>query len=60
MAAQIPATNIGGSLEINDDGELIFIREDNSKTDVLTVDQAIKRWPHLEQTIRVALKELPK
>ena len=60
MAAQIAAPNIGGSLEVTDDGEVIFTKTDKSKAEVLTVDQAIARWPQLAQTLRGALKDLPR
>jgi hypothetical protein len=59
MAVQIDGGNIGGILEMNEDGSLTFTREDHSKADVMSVEQAIGKWPHLEQSILAALKRLP-
>ncbi len=58
MAAVIDM-DLGGSLEMDDDGELTFTKDDLSKAEVMTVEQAISRWPHLEARILSALKQLP-
>jgi len=59
MAARIDDANLGGSLQMDDDGSLIFTRDDLSKAEVMNVEQAISRWPHLEALILAALKQLP-
>lgn len=59
MAVRIDAANLGGSLEMDEDGSLIFTKDDLSKAEVMNVEQAIQRWPVLEERILVALKQLP-
>ncbi len=59
MAIQIESANLGGTLEMDDDGSLTFTRDDLSKAEVMTVEQAVARWPHLEERILAALKRLP-
>jgi hypothetical protein len=58
MAIQIVGENLGGTLQMNDDGELTFTRDNLSKAEVMTVEQAVRRWPYLEGEILSALKRL--
>ena len=48
---------IEGSLEVNDDGELIYTKSE-LQTEVLKPEQAIRRWPAAEKQIRQALATL--
>lgn len=59
MAVQIDGANIGGTLEMNEDGSLTFTKDDRLKAEVMTVEQAVEKWPHLEARILAALDELP-
>ena len=54
MARQIAIANDEGSLEINDDGELVYTKS-GLETEVLNAEQAIRRWPAAENQIRQAL-----
>lgn len=57
MAKAIAIPGIEGSLEVNDDGELVYTKS-GLKTEVLKPDQAIKRWPRAERQIKEALGTL--
>jgi hypothetical protein len=57
MARQIAVSGIEGSLEINDDGELVYTKSE-LQTEVLRLEQAIRRWPAAEKQIRQALATL--
>lgn len=57
MAQQIPIHGIEGTLEVNDDGELVHVKS-ALETEVLTAEDAIRRWPAAEAEIRRALKKL--
>lgn len=59
MAVQIDGGNIGGSLEMDEDGSLTFTKDGQSDTEVMSVEQAVEKWPHLEARILTALKQLP-
>lgn len=59
MAGQIDGANIGGTLEMNEDGSLTFTKDDRLKAEIMTVEQAAEKWPHLEARILAALKQLP-
>lgn len=57
MARQIAVAGIEGSLEVNDDGELVYTKS-GLETEVLKAEQAIRRWPAAESQIRQALTKL--
>lgn len=57
MAQQIAVSGIEGKLEVNEDGELIHVKS-GLETEVLTADEAIRRWPAAAPDIRRALKIL--
>ncbi|MCC8432317.1 hypothetical protein LJ725_25360 [Reyranella aquatilis] len=57
MAQQIAVSGIEGKLEVNEDGELIYAKS-GLETEVLTADEAIRRWPAAASDIRRALKIL--
>ena len=57
MALQITVHGIEGTLEVNDDGELVHVKS-TLETEVLTAQDAIRRWPAAEREIRRALKTL--
>lgn len=57
MAREIAIAGIEGTLEVNDDGELIHVKS-AMQTEVLTPDEAIRRWPSAEKQIRQALARL--
>ncbi len=57
MAQQIAVQGIDGKLEVNDDGELVHVKS-ALETEVLTVDDAIRRWPGAESEILLAVKKL--
>ena len=57
MARAIAIPGIEGSLEVNDDGELIYTKSE-LQTEVLKPEQAIRRWPSAEEQIRQALATL--
>jgi hypothetical protein len=57
MARKIEVAGIEGSLEVNDDGELIHTKS-GVHTEVLKPEQAIQRWPTAEKQIRQALDVL--
>lgn len=57
MAREIAIIGIKGSLEVNDDGELVYTKS-GLETEVLKPEQAIRRWPAMEKEIRQALSEL--
>lgn len=57
MARKIAIAGIEGSLEVNDDGELVYIKSE-LQTEVLKPEQAIRRWPAAEKQIRQALAKL--
>ena len=57
MAKQIAIAGIEGSLEVNDDGELVYSKSE-LQTEVLKPEQAIQRWPTAEKQIRQALDKL--
>ncbi|WP_425067002.1 hypothetical protein [Reyranella sp.] len=54
MARQIAIAGIDGTLEINDDGEIVHTKS-ALETEVLKAEQAIARWPRAEKQIRQAL-----
>ena len=56
MSREIAIAGIDGSLQINDDGELVYTKE--LQTEVLKPEQAIRRWPAAEKQIRQALTTL--
>lgn len=57
MATGITIAGIEGSLELNDDGELVYTKSE-LQTEVLKPEQAIRRWPAAEKQIRDALSTL--
>lgn len=57
MATEIAVAGIEGSLKVNDDGELVYTKSE-LQTEVLTPDQAIRRWPAAEKQIREVLATL--
>jgi uncharacterized protein (DUF849 family) len=57
MAREIAIAGIEGSLEVNDDGELVYTKSE-LQTEVLKPEQAIQRWPTAEKQIRKALEKL--
>jgi len=57
MAREIAVAGIDGSLEVNDDGELVYAKS-GMQTEVLKPEQAIQRWPAAEKQIRQALDAL--
>ncbi|WP_422016160.1 hypothetical protein [Reyranella sp.] len=57
MTRVITIDGIDGSVEINEDGELVYSKS-GLETEVLKPDQAIKRWPNAEKQIRQALDNL--
>ncbi|TAJ97371.1 MAG: hypothetical protein EPO41_02910 [Reyranella sp.] len=57
MARKIAVAGIEGSLEVNDDGELVYMKSE-LQTEVLKPEQAIRRWPAAEIQIRQALAAL--
>lgn len=57
MTRVITIDGIDGSVEINEDGELVYSKS-GLETEVLKPDQAIKRWPSAEKQIRQALDNL--
>lgn len=57
MTRAITIDGIDGSLEINEDGELVYARS-GLETEVLNPDQAIERWPSAANQIRQALDNL--
>lgn len=57
MAREIVLAGTEGSLELNDDGELVYTQS-GYEAEVLKPDQAIRRWPEAERQIREALAAL--
>lgn len=57
MARAIRIAGLEGSLEVNDDGELVYTKS-GLQTEVLNPEQAIQRWPAAEKQIRQALATL--
>ena len=57
MAKTIAIAGIDGSLEVNEDGELVYTKS-GMRTEVLKPEQAIQRWPTAEKQIRQALDAL--
>ena len=57
MAQQISIAGLEGTLEVNDDGELIHVKS-ALETEVLKPEDAIRRWPAAEKQIRQALSQL--
>lgn len=57
MAREIAITGVEGSLQVNDDGELVYTKSE-LQTEVLKPEQAIRRWPTAEKQIRQALATL--
>ena len=57
MTKPIAISGLEGTLEVNDDGEVVYAKS-GMETEVLTPDQAIKRWPEAEKQIKEALEEL--
>lgn len=57
MAREIAIAGVEGSLQVNDDGELVYTKSD-LQTEVLKPEQAIRRWPTAEKQIRQALATL--
>ncbi len=57
MARQIAIAGLEGTLEVNDDGELIHVKS-ALETEVLKAEDAIRRWPAAEKQIRQALSQL--
>ena len=57
MAREIAVAGIEGTLEVNDDGELVYTKS-GLQTEVLKPEQAIQRWPGAEKQIRRALATL--
>lgn len=57
MAREIAIEGLEGSLQINDDGELVYAKSE-AQTEVLEPEQAIRRWPSAENQIRRALATL--
>ncbi|WP_422034719.1 hypothetical protein [Reyranella sp.] len=57
MAKPIAIAGIDGTLEVNEDGELVYIKS-GLQTEVLKPEQAIERWPRAESQIRAALGTL--
>jgi hypothetical protein len=59
MAVHIEGLNAGETLQVNEDGSLSFFPAANSNQEVMSEEQAIKRWPHLRESIRAAIESLP-
>lgn len=57
MARQIVIADLEGTLEVNDDGELVHVKS-ALETEVLKSEDAIRRWPAAEKQIRQALSQL--
>ncbi len=57
MAREIVIDGLEGSLQVNDDGELVYAKSE-VQTEVLKPEQAILRWPAAENQIRRALATL--
>jgi hypothetical protein len=57
MAREIALAGIGGTLELNDDGEFVYTKS-GFDAEVLTPEQALGRWPAAERQIREALAAL--
>lgn len=57
MAQQISIAGLEGTLEVNDDGELVHVKS-ALETEVLKSEDAIRRWPAAEKQIRQALSHL--
>lgn len=57
MAREIAIAGVEGSLQVNDDGELVYMKSE-LQTEVLKPEQAIRRWPTAEKQIRQALATL--
>jgi len=57
MAKPIVIAGIDGTLEVNEDGELVYTKS-GLQTEVLKPEQAIERWPRAERQIRQALSTL--
>jgi|GEM_PF-884666 len=57
MSRKIAIAGIDGSLEVNDDGELVYTKS-GMQTEVLEPEQAIQRWPTAEKQIRQTLDAL--
>lgn len=57
MATEIAIAGIEGALTVNDDGEVVYMKSE-LQTEVLSPEQAIRRWPAAEKQIRQALATL--
>ena len=57
MTREIALIESEGSLELNDDGEFVYTKS-GFQTEVLTPEQALRRWPAAERQIREALAAL--
>ena len=57
MAREIAIAGLDGTLEVNEDGELIYTKS-GLETEVLKPEQAIERWPSAERQIRQVLTTL--
>jgi len=57
MIRKIAIAGIEGTLEINEDGELVYTKS-GLQTEVLKPEQAIERWPAAEKQIREVLDKL--
>ena len=57
MARKITIAGLDGTLEVNDDGELVYTKS-GLHTEVLKPEQAIERWPAAGKQIRHALDTL--
>ena len=57
MAQQITVAGMEGTLEVNEDGELVHVKS-ALETEVLKPEDAIRRWPAAETQIRQALAQL--
>jgi|AGTN01.3.fsa_nt_gi hypothetical protein len=57
MAREIAVAGIEGSLEVNDDGELVY-KKSELETEVPKPEQAFRRWPVAEKQIRQVLATL--
>ena len=57
MIRKIAIAGIEGTLEINEDGELVYTKS-GLQTEVLKPEQAIERWPAAEKQLREVLDKL--
>ncbi len=60
MATNIVMAGQDGALEVTGDGEVIYKKPDAPETEVMTADEAMRRWPAAAAQIRQALISIEK